>query len=131
MILAMGLLIIQYLRWHYAESLRDLLHIWGNLLWFGYHFFSFRLLLRTLIAPYHLVRETSGRRSVELSVIAENIVYNIAMRIIGFVARIFLLVAGTLFEAIVITAGTVAFITWFALPAVVIGLLIAGVTLLI
>lgn len=127
----MGFLIAQYLRWHYAESLRDFFRIWGNIVWFGYHFFSFRLLLRTIISPYHLVRETSGRRGVELSVIAENVVYNLAMRVIGFVARVFVLVAGTFFEATAIAGGAITLVIWFALPVLIIGLFPTGFILLI
>ena len=123
-----GLLLQDYFRWHYTVGVRDLARIWGNFLWFGFRFFSFSQLVRTLFAPFHRIRESYPHR-FDATAIAENLVFNAAMRLVGFVLRSLVLALGLLSEIFMIVAGSAVFLVWLLLPLVIVGLLVTGIVL--
>lgn len=119
-----------YLLWHYATALREMAHVAANLLWFVVHFFSLPQLARSLFAPYRRITEERHRR-FNLEDIAGYIIINLISRIIGFLLRFIILIAGLL-SLVMLTVGIViAYIFWLFAPIVLIALLIAGFRLLI
>ena len=123
-------LIQEYIRWHYTEGIRGLLRICGNFLWFAYHFFSLKLLGRTLLKPFRRVRiEYSKIMSVEE--IAENLAVNLFMRGVGFFMRSVVLILGSAVEIGIFLVSSIVIAVWILFPAVIAGLFgVAGILLL-
>ena len=124
------LLLGEYFVWHYGKSVRDFLIIWRNMLWFGYHFFSMRLLARTFLAPYKRFHQQYDWGHLELGALGQDILLNLFMRMLGMALRSFVLVAGLVFEILVLAAGIVAVAIWLLLPAIAVFLALSGVFLL-
>lgn len=124
------LLIPEYFLWHYTAALRLHINIVSNLLWFAYHFFSVPVLVRTLFAPWRR-SHISYHLEFHPKVIAETIVLNSIMRILGFVFRFFVLVFGLTVCVLIALAGVVSFIVWFFLPIIIFLSFIKAVDLLI
>ena len=114
-----------YFRWHYTKAYADLLGIWKDLLWFGYHFFSVPVLLRTLISPFYRIRERPTKFDIEE--ILESLVTNILMRIVGFLVRIVLLILGGLFLFFLLITGSFVLLIWTITPFLVTALFILGI----
>ena len=126
----MGIFIADYIIWHYTRAFADMTHIAGNFLWFGYHFFSIPLLARTLFAPFHRVRDSSGR-GLDLGLIAQNFIFNTAVRAIGFLLRSAVLLMGVIFELNVIIGSIIAFFVWLLLPVLIPAMAVSGILLII
>ena len=123
----MGILIIPvyYIFWHYTSGVSDFLRIWKNFLWFFYNLFSIPILLQTLFVPFRRLQEKRvGGFSIEAS--AENIVANILMRLVGFFARLIIIVIGIIMLTLVVISGLALFVVWFLLPVIVPILLVWG-----
>lgn len=121
--------ITDYLSWHYSEALRDMTEILKNFLWFGYNFFSIRVLLKTLFSPIYRIREPY--KGLELEELAESFVLNSITRFIGFFIRSFLILGGLIFEAIVAAVFVPVLLIWLFLPAVLLEAFILGVSLIL
>lgn len=124
------LLIGEYFIWHYGKGIRDFFAVWGNMLWFGYHFFSIKLLAHTLVAPYKRFHQQYDWKNLELGTLGQDILLNLFMRMLGMALRSFVLVAGLVFEILVVAAGIVAVAIWLLLPAITVFLALSGVFLL-
>ena len=115
----MTLLLGEYIIWHYRKSVRDFFSLWGNILWFGYHFFSMDLLARTLIAPYRRFHQQYDWQNLRLETLGQDILLNLFMRLLGMTLRLCILAAGRVFEIIMLAAGAVLFIIWLLLPILI------------
>lgn len=125
------LLFNEYLRWHYEESLRQFWEIWKDFLWFGYHFFSIPLLVRTLFSPIYRIKETYDWRHLRLELIFQSMAVNVVARVIGFLLRIIVIALGIIFELVVLFMGPALFLIWATLPALALGLMGVGLVLLL
>ena len=116
----MGLtvLITEYLNWHYGKALTELLDLEKNFLWFFYHQFSIKLLLKTLFTPFFRIQEEY--KGFNLENLFSNLVANTVARVVGFIFRSIVIFIGILTEGAVILMAIPVFIAWTALPAVVI-----------
>jgi hypothetical protein len=118
-----------YLIWHYTRGLRDVVHVWGNLLWFTGHFFSLGALARSLFAPYkRMVEERGSTWSFED--LAGFIVIGLLSRVLGFCIRFIIITVGLLVLVVVLLAGIGILAGWLIAPLIVIGLLLVGIRLL-
>ena len=100
-------------------------------MWFGYHFFSMPLLLKTLIRPIYRIHESAppgGGINIEL--FFENVAVNIFSRIIGFFLRVVLILVGALYQIIMLVIGSILFLIWFFLPIIPFVLLLAGIQMI-
>ena len=104
-----------YLAWHYGESLSELWEIEKNFVWFGYHFFSLPLLIRTFTSPIYRLEEKSAR-TFDIGLILGNFIVTTLMRIVGMLVRIVVIAAGVLFESMLIILSLPVFVFWIALP---------------
>ena len=109
----------QYLIWQFWESPKNVLIGWGNFLRFGLNYFSLPLLLKTLFSPWRRYRWSYGQ-GVDIKRYAEVFFSNLISRILGAVLRIFLIIFGILFEIFIFFAGLIVFLTWLALPLLLI-----------
>jgi len=115
----------EYIIWHYSKAFGDILELSRNFLWFGYHFFSFSLLLKTLFSPFYRIQE-AYKGGLKLELLMESIVANTVSRIVGFIFRIFVIFSGIIFEVSVLVLSFMALMLWFFFPAVVAWLFVAG-----
>ena len=125
------LLLGEYVIWHYGKSVRDFFALWGNLFWFGYHFFSMKLLARTLFAPYRQFHQQYDLKNLQLTTLGQDIVLNLFMRLLGMVLRCIVLAVGLAFEVIILAAGIVFFAVWLLLPILIPGMALGGLWLLL
>ena len=116
----MGLtvLIIEYLNWHYGKALTELLDLEKNFLWFFYHQFSIKLLLKTLFTPFFRIQEEY--KGFDLENLFSSLVANTVARVVGFIFRSIIIFMGILAEGAIILAAIPVFIAWIALPAIII-----------
>lgn len=111
-------LISTYAQWHFGIAFQELYELWKNLIWFGYHFFSLPLLLKTLIRPIYRIHESAppgGGLNIEL--FFENITVNMIARVVGFFLRTFLILCGMLYQIVILIMGPIVFLIWFLFPA--------------
>lgn len=80
--------------------------------WIDY--FSMPSLFKTLFAPFKQTR--SARRKKGIDAMVQSAIDNFVSRIIGFFARTFLLVAGTICLIFVVITGVVAILVWPTIP---------------
>ena len=113
-----------YLSWHYTKGLREMVHVFGNFLWFIAHFFSFKLLLTTLLKPWRRMGESYGE-GLQFDKIFSALIVNMLMRIVGFVSRVVVIFVGLISYLIVFIFGLVIFLIWVFLPL----LIVAGAVL--
>ena len=125
-----SIFIADYIIWHYTRAFADIAHLTGNFLLFGYNFFSIPLLLRTLFKPFHRIQDSSGR-GLDLGIIAQNFIFNTAVRVIGAVLRICVLTVGIAFEIAVAVGALLTFIVWLVLPALVPAMAVTGILLMV
>lgn len=113
-----GRLLKSYFLWHYSFALTAWWRIYGNCLWFLYHFFSVSILIRTLFSPWRRLAENYSSGFVP-QVIAETLVVNTLMRLVGFTIRVsFLLFAW----CVIIGAfflGWLTLVLWLVAPLLI------------
>lgn len=123
-------LFIAYIKWHYGQGLRELFGVAGNFLWFVVNFFSFKLLLKTLFAPWKRLGETYGG-GLDLEAFASSLIVNGLMRAVGFVTKTIVLVVGLVTYILVIIFSLFIFIIWFFAPLILLGSVILSATFFI
>lgn len=121
---------IDYIGWHYTRGVKDFLRIAGNLLWFVANLFSIGLLFRTLFAPWMRLREEKKKQGFDAEELFGNSVVNTMMRLIGFCIRMLTIIAGLIALLLVLAAAVVGFIVWLLLPAIILVLIILGLSLI-
>ena len=118
---------VAYSKWHYGRGLRELFGVAHNFLWFVAHFFSFKLLFSTLVAPWKRLGEHySG--GFDLGAFASTIIVNTLMRVVGFFTRSIILLIGFLTYLFVAVFSGFIFVIWFFAPMILIGSGILSVT---
>lgn len=112
-------LIRDYLRWHYTAAIGELLGILRNLFWFFAHLFSLRLLLATLFAPFHRIRENYFSVA-DIEKTLASIAANLVSRIVGFIFRLIVIALAIIVESALILAIPLILIAWIFLPIIIV-----------
>lgn len=116
-----------YFKWHYGQGLRESFLVLRNFLWFISHFFSFKLLSKTLFAPWKRMGEKySGGFNFEN--FASALIVNLIMRAVGFVTRVIILSLGFLSYIFSVLLGFVTFMVWVFAPVVLIACIVLSIT---
>jgi hypothetical protein len=117
---------IAYAKWHYGRGLKELFGVSGNFLWFITHFFSFKLLLKTLFVPWKRLGEPY-EGGFDLGKFASAFVVNSLMRAVGFCTKTVVLVVGFASYIFVLLLSFLSLLIWVLAPAVLLGsLLLSG-----
>jgi hypothetical protein len=119
-----------YLIWHYFTAFREILHLWRNFTWFVVHYFSLPQLIGSWLAPWKRVVETQTNKW-DLEQWAGVIIIGFLSRLIGFVIRSIIIAAGLLALTGLLVTGLLVLLTWYLLPAIIVGLWISGITTII
>ncbi len=108
--------------WHFYEMPKFLFSVWGNYLWFAFDFFSVPLLVKTFFSPW---RRYSWKypKGFYPGEFFGTLISNVFSRIIGAIARFFLIIIGILFEILVLVVGFISILFWILMPFIMIFLL--------
>ena len=123
-------LLTTYLAWHWSTAIRRWWQIYLDFLWFCFHFFSLGLLVRTLFSPWRRLAENYPKEFVP-SALAETLVVNGLMRLVGASIRLILIAFGLVCLTVVFVLGWVAFVLWLLTPFLPVVLWVVGLYLVL
>ena len=118
---------VAYIKWHYGQGLKEFFGVMGNFLWFIAHFFSFKLLLRTLFTPWKRLGE-NYEGGFDLGAFASSVIVNGLMRAVGFVTKIIVLSVGVISYVLVLVFAFFLFLIWILDPFILVGSVILSAT---
>jgi hypothetical protein len=121
--------IFPYIFWHFIEFPKEISRAILNFLKFGARYFSIPFLFKTLFSHWHRF-SWQYPRGFDPLVYLEVFVSNLISRTIGFILRIFLILAGILFEIFIFFFGILVLIIWYFLPIILIFSFFYGIGLL-
>ena len=119
-----------YFLWHFGRAFGEILHVWKNLLWFVFHFFSIGALLKSWFAPWKRITQERGE-NWNMEDLAGFILIGFISRLVGFIIRSTVVLLGLTALLLVTVGGIATFLFWVAAPVVLVGLLGYGIMLLI
>jgi hypothetical protein len=119
-----------YLKWHYGQGLREFFGVAGNSLWFIANFFSFKLLFKTLFAPWKRMNESYGG-GLDFGAWASSFIVNGLMRAVGLVTKTVVLSVGFVSYALIIVFSLFIFVIWIFAPVILIGSIVLSATFFI
>jgi hypothetical protein len=119
-----------YLVWHYTRAYGDILHIWRNLVYFLFNFFSTPMMFRTLFAPWKRIQAEREKQGFDLADYLSTKIVNVLMRLVGFFMRSILIAISFAVLGCAVVLGLAFFVLWTFLPILVFVVLSAGLTLL-
>lgn len=120
-----------YVIWHYSTAYTDLIRLWTNYIWFFYNFFSISILAKTLFSPWQRITERRQHAGLDFEDIAEVVVINVLMRVVGFIVRTVFIVLGLLTVFIVFWLGIFLLLVWTFLPAIIPVSFVYGISILL
>lgn len=123
-------MLVAYIKWHYGQGLRELFAVAKNFLWFVASFFSFKLLLKTLFAPWKRMGE-NYEGGLNISAFASTLLVNTLMRLVGFITKTVVLIVGVVSSILVLIFSFFIFIIWTLAPVLLIGSAVLSVTFFI
>ncbi len=120
-----------YLVWHYSVALSDILHMWWNYVWFVFHVFSVKDVVKTLFSPWKRLEEKKVSIFKDPEEYFGNMLVNLIMRVVGFMVRASLLVIAFIAFIFIFFGGLVFFALWIPLPVFIAHFFVSGLRLLI
>ena len=111
--------------WHYTTALTHFLILWKDFFWFVTNYFSFKVLFRTLFAPYKRLTE-KYKGGLDIGDFFESIVINTLMRFIGFGIRVIVISLGILALLGVFVIGLISLVVWLVLPFLLVFIFFTG-----
>jgi len=121
---------VAYVKWHYGQGLKEFFGVTENFLWFVVHFFSFKLLLKTLFDPWKRLGE-NYEGGFDLGAFASSVIVNGLMRAVGFVTKVIVLSVGVISYVLVLVFAFFLLLIWILAPFVLIGSVVLAVTFFI
>ena len=118
---------VAYVKWHYGQGLKEFFGVVRNFLWFVVHFFSFKLLFKTLFVPWKRLGE-NYEGGFDLGAFASSLIVNGLMRAVGFVTKIVVLLVGVVSYILVLIFAFFLFIIWILAPLILVGSLVLTAT---
>ena len=120
-----ALFLKDYVLWHYGEGIKNIAALGLNFLRFEHHFFSQKLLLKTLFSPYRRMQERY-KKGFDMEAFLESAIINFITRLVGFLLRSIILLASGVANIFTIIAIPIALALWIFLPLLIAALLVAG-----
>ena len=124
-----SLLLLAYLKWHYLEAPKEILKGLRNILWFELNYFSVGLLVKTFFSPWRKISWDYGR-GFDLGRFLFTFASNLISRILGAVVRSFIITWGIAGQLALLCLGSLFFLFWLGLPALLIATFLYGIFLL-
>jgi hypothetical protein len=118
-----------YLLWHYGSAFKEILHVWKNLIWFTFHFFSIPQLLRSFFQPWKRMTEGRGR-TFNFEDLAGFVIINLISRILGIMIRTSIITLGVITLGLLIIGIILTYIFWLLAPLLLVLNLYYGLVLM-
>ncbi|HMO77630.1 MAG TPA: hypothetical protein PKA42_00540 [Candidatus Paceibacterota bacterium] len=118
-----------YLLWHYTNAFGEILHVWKNLFWFTFHFFSLSQLLRSFFSPWKRMTEGRGR-TFNFEDLASFVLINLISRILGMIIRTSIIITGCLALILLAVGIVMTYIFWLLAPALLVLSMYYGLVLI-
>ena len=128
--MAQGLLLGEYIAWHYSIGVAEFVRVWAGMHRFFYNYFSLPLLLRSLFAPFHRMQERRVR-GFDPENLFEVFVVNSLMRIVGAVVRMVVIVIGIFAQGLVFVVGASLTVLFITAPVAIPASIVIGFVLLV
>lgn len=125
----MQMLVVEYIRWHFYQMPKLILHAWKNYLKFGNYFFSIGLLLRSWFSPWKRITWSYGRGFSPTRYL-QTLISNLFSRCIGAFLRTIIILAGISFEILILVLGAIFYLFWIFLPAILFVCFVFGIKFL-
>lgn len=106
---------LYYLIWHYGRGVVEMIINFRNFLKFIYNFFSISILLRTLFSPFQRLTE-HYKGGLDVSAFFESVITNLISRSVGFLARIFIIVLGSIILIVAFLIEGILLVVWIIAP---------------
>ncbi len=127
--MALGMLLGEYLSWHYSLGIVKFVRAWMNTHWFLFHYFSISVLLASLFAPFHRIQEKRAR-GFDPQNWFEVFIINTLMRIVGAIVRCIVIVIGISVQVIAFMLGAVSLFLYIGAPVTILASIIIGFRLI-
>jgi hypothetical protein len=121
--------IILFLEWYFLDFPKAIFGGVKNFLKFGLHYFSIPFLLKTLFSHWHKYCWNYPKK-FDIAKIFEVWISNQISRLIGAIARSFLIIVGLIYEILIFILGILTLFLWFSLPIIWFFILIYGIEFL-
>ena len=119
-----------YAKWHYGRGIKEYVGITGNILGFLWHFFSFKILLQTLLQPVRRLGE-GYEKGMGVANFFSALLVNILMRLVGLFLRLSIMFVGLCVYVLIIPILFLVLVVWLALPVLIALCLSAAISLII
>jgi len=119
-------LIFEIFWWHFFEFPKRIIEATKDFLRFSFYYFSIFDLLKTLFAPWRDYVWIKTKRGFDLGETLEVFASNLISRILGAIARIFIVFFGILFSFFILVFGIFAFFLWIFSPIILVFLILYG-----
>jgi hypothetical protein len=117
--------LILFVEWYFLDFPKEISRGIKNFLKFGLHYFSIPFLLKTFFAHWHKYAwKYPGVPNI--AKILEVWTSNQISRLVGMFCRSFLILAGLIYEVLVLIFGILIFILWYFLPIILFLIFIYG-----
>src|SRR3990167_1057381 len=114
-IMGFAVFLKDYVLWHYGEGIKNITALGLNFLRFENHFFSQKLLLKTLFSPYRRMQERY-KKGFDVEAFLESAIINFITRLVGFLLRsVILLASGVTNLFTIIESPSLSFYGFFFL----------------
>jgi len=111
--------------WHYTTAYKEIVLLCKNYIWFILHLFSIRDLSKTLFLPWQRLGERY-QGGFNIGAWFSTFVINTLMRVLGFVARLFVILTGLVCACIVSVLSVIFIVVWTAIPFLMVFLFITS-----
>lgn len=119
-----------YIFWHYTVAYVDQIYILKNYVWFLKRFFSIREVVKSLFSPWKRIQDDKGSLLRDPGNFFASLIVNTIMRIVGFFARMILLLIALICFLVLLVIALIVMVLWALIPLIVVFLFGKGVTLL-
>ncbi len=116
---------LAYLLWHYTSAWADIARLYTTISWFLFHFFSIKILLATLFAPWKRLRD-SGKGHGGGGFLG-HIIINTITRVVGLGLRLITIGMGVASLVLFSFAFLLFLFFWLFAPLIIIALLVGGI----
>jgi hypothetical protein len=119
-----------YLLWHYTKAFGEIFHVWKNIAWFTFHFFSIPQLLRSYFSPWRRMTEERSK-GFDFEDLASFLIINLISRIVGVFLRTVVIISGIASLIILLVGIITVYIFWILAPIIIAAALYFGIMLII
>lgn len=114
--------------WHYTKAYKEIFTLLCNTVWFLFHLFSIKDLIRTLFAPWQRLGERY-RGGFHIGEWFASVAINVLMRGVGFFARSIVILIGLCCVVFTVVVFGAVFVVWTLIPVILVFLFVSSIKL--